>query len=84
MKLTSLIFATALLAGCTHEADVASENLSVAADQFQIQRRIVFYNTMSDTYLMSLEGLCSLGNSDHSGELSVTCKIGPGLGTYFK
>jgi hypothetical protein len=66
----------AALAGC-NDADVASRNLSTAADNFQITRRIVFYNTQSDTYMLTIEGLCSLGNADKGGELSVTCKVGP-------
>ncbi|MDR5881078.1 lipoprotein [Caballeronia sp. LZ032] len=66
----------AVLAGC-NDADIASSNLSKAADNFQIQRRIVFYNTQSDTIMLTIEGLCSLGNQDKSGELSVVCKTGP-------
>ncbi|MFM0638064.1 hypothetical protein PQQ63_15285 [Paraburkholderia metrosideri] len=61
-----------MLAGCDREANLASENLSVAADQFQIERRIVFYNTIDSSYMMTIEGLCSLGNNDKAGELSVT------------
>nr|WP_222858897.1 hypothetical protein [Paraburkholderia phenoliruptrix] len=64
------------MSGC-NDADVASRNLSTAADNFQITRRIVFYNTQSDTYVLTIEGLCSLGNADRNGELSVTCKVGP-------
>jgi hypothetical protein len=44
---------------------------------FQINRRIVFYNGITDTYVLSVEGLCSLGNYDKEGTLSVTCKTGP-------
>lgn len=62
--------------GC-NPADVASHNLSKAADHFQISRRIVFFNGITDTYLMTIEGLCSLGNHDKNRELSVTCKVGP-------
>ena len=65
-----------LLAGCL-EADVASQNISTAADNFQITRRIVFYNGITGEYMLSIEGLCSLGNADPAGELSVTCKTGP-------
>jgi hypothetical protein len=54
-----------------------SKNLSTAADQFQIQRRIVFYNGITGEYMMELEGLCALGNNDPPRELSVTCKVGP-------
>ena len=27
--------------------------------------------------MLQVEGLCSLGNSDISGEISITCKVGP-------
>ena len=64
------------LAAC-NEADVASQNLSTAADNFQINRRIVFYNGITDTYMLTIEGLCSLGNTDKDGQLTVTCKTGP-------
>jgi hypothetical protein len=56
---------------------VASQNLSTAADNFEITRRIVFYNGVTGEYILVLEGLCSLGNFDDPGELSVTCKTGP-------
>ena len=60
-----------------NEADVASQNLSTAADMFQIQRRIVFYNGITGDYILEVQGLCSLGNHDAAGQLSVTCKTGP-------
>jgi hypothetical protein len=65
------------LAACTSDADVASKNLSKAADQFEVNRRIVFYNGITGEYMAVIEGLCSLGNDDPEGELSVTCKVGP-------
>jgi len=64
------------LAGCEKPADVASRNISQAADNFQINRRIVFYNGVTDTYMLTVEGLCSLGNFDKARELTVTCKTG--------
>jgi hypothetical protein len=63
-----------ILAGCDRPADVASRNISFAADSFQVMRRIVFFNGITDTYLMTIEGLCSLGNYDKPHEISVTCK----------
>lgn len=65
------------LAGCS-DADMASSNLSRAADQFEINRRVVFYNGVTGEFMLTVEGLCSLGNYDKSRELSVTCKTGPG------
>lgn len=71
------IFVIAILAiGCSTDADVASKNLSKAADQFEVQRRIVFYNGITGEYILVIEGLCSLGNNDTTGRLSVTCKVG--------
>jgi hypothetical protein len=72
----ALVGSTLLIAGCT-DADIASSNLSKAADQFEINRRVVFYNGITGAYILSIEGLCSLGNFDKGGELSVTCKTGP-------
>ena len=66
-----------VLAACDNEAAVASRNVSRAADQFEVMRRITFINGITDTYLLTIEGLCSLGNYDKTGELSVTCKVGP-------
>lgn len=78
-KLISWILVAALslilLAACS-DADVASSNLSTAADNFEITRRIVFYNGITGEYILEIQGLCSLGNYDLEGELSVTCKTG--------
>jgi hypothetical protein len=65
------------MAACVNQADVASRNLSVAADNFEIVRRIVFYNGITDSYMLTIEGLCSLGNNDDPGKISITCKTGP-------
>lgn len=65
-----------LFAGCTKPADRVSSNLSTAADNFEITRRIVFYNGITDGYMLTIEGRCSLGNSDTPDQLTVTCKLG--------
>lgn len=65
------------VAGCKSDADVVSENVSKAADQFEVLRRVVFYNGITDSYMLTIEGYCSLGNADAAGSLSVTCKVGP-------
>lgn len=77
MKILLTIAAIATLAGCTSEADVASHNMSKSADQFEVTRRIVFYNGITGDYMLTVEGLCSLGNKDAARTLSITCKTGP-------
>jgi hypothetical protein len=62
------------LTGCTSDAKTASDNLSKAADQFEVQRKIVGINTRTNDYLFYVEGRCSI---ERSGDLVVTCKQGP-------
>lgn len=63
------------LVGCT-EADTVSQNLSKSADSFEVQRRVVFVNGITDKYLLSVEGLCAI--TDEGNQLEVTCKVGEG------
>ena len=75
-KIIGLLLVAALV-GCSKEADVASKNMSVAADMFEVNRRVVFYNGITGEYMLTVEGLCALGNWDKHKELSITCKVGP-------
>ena len=70
---TAAVVASIALAGCT-AADTASHNLSEAADNFEVNRRIVFFNGITDTYLLEIQGYCSI--TDESNQLEVTCKVG--------
>ena len=73
----SALLSSSLLIGCSRPADVVSDNISQDADNFLINRRVVFYNGVTGGYMLSIEGLCSLGNADRPKEVSITCKIGP-------
>lgn len=70
-----LILTTILVVGCSSEADVVNHNISKSADSFEVQRRIVFFNGITDNYLLTIEGLCSLDITDEKN-LRVTCKVG--------
>lgn len=72
-----MILIAAVISGCQSDADLASSNLSKDANMFRINRRIVFYNGTTDKYILSIQGLCSLGNYDKSRKLWVICKTGP-------
>lgn len=69
--------ALVLSAACDSQADTVSGNLSRSADNFEINRRIIFINGITDKYLMVIEGYCALGNDDPPDELTVTCRVGP-------
>ena len=75
----ALAVAVPVLASCSTDANVASHNLSVAAEQFQIARRIVFFNGITDKYLLEIDGYCSVETSGSAlaGSLEVTCKTSP-------
>ena len=64
-----------LVAGCDNDATIASRNLSKAADNFEVTRRVIFLNGITDTYMLVIEGLCSI--EDQKTQLEVTCKTGP-------
>ncbi|QBZ73534.1 hypothetical protein SEA_MISCHIEF19_49 [Streptomyces phage Mischief19] len=68
----------ALMFGATacfeDDADVASENVSKAADNFEVNRRIVFFNGITDTYLLEIKGACSI--EAEPKQLEVICKTG--------
>lgn len=68
-----------LMTGCspmTSDADKVSENLSVSAENFEVQRRIVGVNGITDELAFEVEGRCSIEDQNHR-RLIVTCKHGP-------
>ncbi|MCA9750121.1 MAG: hypothetical protein KC414_13510 [Romboutsia sp.] len=70
-----MIIVVLALAGCATDASVASYNVSKDADMFRIDRRIVFYNGITDSYMLTIEGKCSI--EDQGNQLEVICKVGP-------
>ena len=72
----SVILVLAVICGCDTDSRVVSRNLSKAADQFEINRRVVFYNGITDSYMLTIEGRCSIKADGKDGQLEVTCKTG--------
>lgn len=69
------VLASGIATGCgSDDADVVSENLSKAADNFEVNRRVVMFNGITDQYLLVVEGRCSI--TDEQTQLEVTCKLG--------
>jgi hypothetical protein len=58
---------------CKQEATRASENLSVASKNFEVARRCIFYNSITDTYILTIEG--RLSTSVEDGRLAVIVKV---------
>lgn len=76
-SIIAILFVALVVSGCGSDADVASRNLSKAADMFEINRRVVFYNGITGEYMLNIEGRCSLGSGTSSESVTVTCKTGP-------
>lgn len=68
--------AAALSLGACNAAETASRNISYESDNFKVMRRIVFVNGITDKYLLSIEGLCSITKDKEDNQLEVTCKTG--------
>lgn len=62
--------------GCASDADVAGSNLSKAAEQFEVSRRITVVNGITDKIVMVVEGKCSLEFPDNRVE--IVCKLKSG------
>ena len=75
MKYILLIGILVIFSGCD-DAMVADHNITKAADNFEVNRRVVFYNGITDKYILVIEGRCSI--VDNAGQLEVLCKVGPG------
>ena len=64
-----------MMTGCTEAVNV-NYNLSQAADNFEVVRKITVYNARTDMIIMEMEGAMSLSNNS-TRELVVTCMTGP-------
>lgn len=63
-----------VLAWCS-DAETVSYNISREADYFKVVRRVVFYNGITNDYMLSIEWRCSINYDDLDNQLEVTCKI---------
>lgn len=72
------IASAAALTGCgVNDADVVSKNISTAADNFEIARRIVFMNNRNvGKYELEIVGRCNVVTEP--AQLEVTCKAAGG------
>lgn len=65
------------LSSCQDDAKIVTDNLIKAADNFEINRRIVFINGITDQYLLEIVGRCSMGLNNGGTAFNAVCKIGP-------
>jgi hypothetical protein len=73
--LVLVVISVSMISMCD-DATVISKNISTAADQFEIDRRVIFYNGITGEYMLSVEGKCSIKADTLDGQLELTCKTG--------
>lgn len=76
-KILSSLAVLFLLTGCSTAADKVSQNISRDADEFRVTRRVVFYNSITDSYILEMVGNMSIHVDTADNQLEVTAKIGP-------
>jgi predicted small secreted protein len=69
-----------VLSACRTDAGVAARNIDKAAEQFEINRHIVFYNGITDTVFLEVFGHCSYSNQEI--EIEVICRDVDGIGGF--
>lgn len=74
--LFTMVIICMCMTGCVDDAAVVSSNISKAADNFEVNRRVVFYNGITGEYMLCIEGLISIRKDNVDGQLEVTVKTG--------
>ena len=73
-RITAIILIAALtLTGCS-QADRASRNVSVEADNFRVIRRLAVINTVTDQPIMEMVGNFSIKADATDSQLEITAK----------
>jgi len=76
LLVVALLMVAFTLSGCSMEADVVDHNLSLEADSFNVYRKVVFINGITDEYLFEITGYCSIEDDTLDNQLEVICKNG--------
>jgi len=74
--LVGLLCLGLMLSACTNDADVASYNISEDADNFKVQRKVTFINTITNEVLYTVEGNFSIKADSEDNQLEITAKTG--------
>ncbi|ATN93416.1 putative lipoprotein [Pseudoalteromonas phage J2-1_QLiu-2017] len=72
---TMIILGSTAMSGCMSDAAKASNNISKASDNFEVDRRIHFYDGINAKFMLTIEGKCSI--DPDSLKIAVTCKVAP-------
>lgn len=77
LAVVAAVMLAGLLGGCSSDAAVARANLETAEQNFEVYRRVVFYNGITGEYILTIEGKLAI-IVDEDGDLVVTVKTDSG------
>lgn len=85
LVLVLLLFCTWTILSWCDDASIVSHNISRKSDYFEIPRRVVFYNGITNEYILEVEWYCSLQwwGASTPDEISIVCKDGAGYKKHF-
>lgn len=72
-----IISMTVSFSSCQNDATVVRANLETAEQNFQVFRRVVFYNGITGEFILTIEGYLAI-IVDGDGDLVVTVKTAEG------
>lgn len=78
---STALFLAVGLSACTEgpdDSDVVDYNITKAAKNFEVQRRVVVINGITDNIVMQVEGRCNIEPGDR--KIWFTCKVADGDG----
>lgn len=81
LLLLAVVLVSSFVVGCVNDADTARYNLEREEQNFNVFRRVVFYNGINGEYILTIEGRLAI-TIDTDGDLVVTVKTENG--TYLK
>jgi hypothetical protein len=79
VMLILVLLGISFMCGCERSSERAAWNLDIAAEEFELPRRIAAVNGITDKPLFEIIGQCSIetANSYVAGTMEIICKTGP-------
>lgn len=76
MNKAIMVFLIMMVSACVSEARGSSMSVLTDEPRFRLNQHIVFYNVLTDQYMLSIVGRCDVIDIPEFDRVKVTCKNG--------
>jgi hypothetical protein len=76
--ISAIVMAFGATACASDDSDVVDHNITKAAKNFEVQRRVAVINGVTDKVELQVEGRCNV--DPKTGRIFITCKVAEGSG----